>query len=183
MLLPSIRFFFKRKWRISESGISDSGSWASAECRILTGNAPNLVDIFHDIFATGLEVGEEGDAVGDGLESVNIELDADGVGNGNQMEDSIGGTSKNHSQNLNACLSGAFDMLEHCMHTMAFSNADLVMISRGRMFFSRRFRITDPMDAHSSCFSLDSAGKDDEPGTVMPNASAALAIVLAVYIY
>ena len=39
-----------------------------------------------------------------------------------------------------------------------------------------------PTDAHSSCFSKDSAGNDEDPGNVMPRASAALAIVLAVYI-
>ena len=43
--------------------------------------------------------------------------------------------------------------------------------------------MTGPTDAHSSCFSKDSAGKDEDPGKVMPRASAALAIVLAVYIY
>jgi len=65
---------------------------------------------------------------------------------------------------------------------MAFSKADRVMISRGRMFFSSRVRITGPMESHSSCFSCDSAGKDDEPGSVIPKASAALAMVFAVYI-
>ena len=39
-----------------------------------------------------------------------------------------------------------------------------------------------PTDAHSSSFSKDSAGNDEDPGKVMPSASAALAIVLAVYI-
>ena len=66
--------------------------------------------------------------------------------------------------------------------TIAFSNADLVMISRGSMFFSRRLYITFPIEAHSLCFSKDSAGKDDDPGIVIPSASAALAIVFAVYI-
>lgn len=42
--------------------------------------------------------------------------------------------------------------------------------------------MTGPMEAHSSCFSRDSAGKDDEPVMVMPKASAALAMVFAVYI-
>ena len=40
-----------------------------------------------------------------------------------------------------------------------------------------------PTDAHSWSFSKDSAGNDEDPGNVMPRASAALAIVLAVYIY
>lgn len=42
--------------------------------------------------------------------------------------------------------------------------------------------MTPPTAAHSSCFSWDSAGKDEEPGMVIPMASAALAMVLAVYI-
>lgn len=42
--------------------------------------------------------------------------------------------------------------------------------------------MTGPTEAHSSCFSFDSAGKEEEPGRVIPSASAALAIVLAVYI-
>ena len=66
---------------------------------------------------------------------------------------------------------------------MAFSNAERVMISRGRIFFWRRLSIASPTRAHSSCFSLDSAGKEDEPGRVIPRASVALAMVLAVYIF
>lgn len=65
---------------------------------------------------------------------------------------------------------------------MAFSNAERVMISRGRMFVSRRLYMTGPIEAHSSCFSCDSAGNEEEPGRVIPSASMALAIVLAVYI-
>lgn len=67
--------------------------------------------------------------------------------------------------------------------TMAFSNAERVMISRGRMFFSRRLYMTGPIEAHSSCFSCDSAGNEEEPGRDIPSASMALAIVLAVYIW
>ena len=40
-----------------------------------------------------------------------------------------------------------------------------------------------PTFLHSSTFSGDSAGNDDEPGNVIPKASIALAIVFAVYIY
>jgi hypothetical protein len=40
-----------------------------------------------------------------------------------------------------------------------------------------------PTESHSSCFSGHSAGYDDEPGNVIPSASAALAIVFAVYIW
>src|ERR1700761_906 len=67
--------------------------------------------------------------------------------------------------------------------TIAFSKAERVIISRGSIFCARRPCITAPTDAHSSCFSFDSAGKEDEPGRVIPKASAALAIVLAVYIW
>jgi hypothetical protein len=67
-------------------------------------------------------------------------------------------------------------------HTMAFSNAVRVMMSRGHMFRSSNTRIVSPIVVHSSSFSCDSAGKDDEPGRVIPSASAALAIVFAVYI-
>ena len=66
---------------------------------------------------------------------------------------------------------------------MAFSNADRVIMSLGSMFFSRRLYMWGPTDAHSSCFSFDSAGYEEDPGRVMPRASAALAMVFAVYIY
>ena len=67
--------------------------------------------------------------------------------------------------------------------TIAFSNAERVMMSRGRIFFSKRLRMTEPTLAHSCIFSGDSAGYEDDPGRVMPKTSAALAIVFAVYIY
>lgn len=40
-----------------------------------------------------------------------------------------------------------------------------------------------PMLSHSSSLSFTSAGKDEDPGSVIPRASAALAIVFAVYIW
>jgi hypothetical protein len=51
------------------------------------------------------------------------------------------------------------------------------------MFFSSRFRMTSPIESHSACFSGYSAGKEEDPGRVIPMASAAEAIVLAVYIF
>src|SRR5688572_22956256 len=66
---------------------------------------------------------------------------------------------------------------------MAFSKAERVIISRGRMVLDNKLCIASPTAAHSSCFSCDSAGYDEEPGSVMPSASAALAMVFAVYIY
>lgn len=43
--------------------------------------------------------------------------------------------------------------------------------------------MTSPIESHSANLSGYSAGKDDEPGSVIPMASAADAMVLAVYIY
>jgi hypothetical protein len=43
--------------------------------------------------------------------------------------------------------------------------------------------MTGPIESHSAFFSGYSAGKEDEPGSVMPKASVADAIVFAVYIY
>lgn len=43
--------------------------------------------------------------------------------------------------------------------------------------------MAEPTDAHSCSFSGYSAGKDEEPGSVMPRASAHEAIVFAVYIW
>lgn len=66
--------------------------------------------------------------------------------------------------------------------TIAFSNADRVIISRGKIFCSSSLRIALPTESHSFNLSCSSAGNDDDPGRVIPIASAALAIVLAVYI-
>lgn len=56
------------------------------------------------------------------------------------------------------------------------------MMSRGRMFFSSMVSIAGPTRSHSSCFSLYAVGVEDEPGRVMPIASAAEAIVLRVVV-
>ena len=69
------------------------------------------------------------------------------------------------------------------IHTMAFSKAERVMISPGQMFFSKRLYKVVPTESHSANFSGLSAGNEDEPGSVIPRASAALAIVFAVYIF
>jgi len=149
----------------------------------------NLVNVFHNILATGFDVGKEGDSVRDILEVIDSEFNTDRVGHRDEMQYGIGGTAKDHRENLQNInmrkgkknVKKKMKGLRLCL-TMAFSNADRVMISRGRMFFSRRPYITGPTAAHSSCFSFDSAGKEDDPGKVMPSASIALAIVLAVYI-
>lgn len=50
----------------------------------------NAEQISHDVLAGGLQIGQEGDAVGDGLEVLNSELHANGVSDGDQVEDGIG---------------------------------------------------------------------------------------------
>ena len=65
--------------------------------------------------------------------------------------------------------------------TIAFSSAERVMMSRGLMSFSRRVRIAKPASRHSCCLAGEMAGLEEEPGRVMPRASIAVAIVLAVY--
>ena len=52
--------------------------------------AANVVQVFEDVLAGRLEVGEEGCAVGDGLEVFYGQLDADAVRDGDQVEDGIG---------------------------------------------------------------------------------------------
>ncbi len=64
--------------------------------------------------------------------------------------------------------------------TIAFSNAARVMMSRGFKSSSSRRRIAAPARRHSSCFAGSSAGVDELPGRLMPSASIADAIVLAV---
>lgn len=59
------------------------------------GGTTNLAEILHDVLAGGLEVSEEGDSVGNGLEVVDSELDANGVGDGDEMEDGVGAATKN----------------------------------------------------------------------------------------
>ena len=63
---------------------------------------------------------------------------------------------------------------------IAFSNAALVMIWRGVMPFSSRLTTASPERRAHSMRSSEVAGADDEPGSAMPSASAAVAMVLAV---
>src|SRR5690606_24651336 len=53
----------------------------------------NLMDVGHDVFAGWLEIGKKWDPVRDGLEIVNGEFDANGVGHGDQMKDGVGRTT------------------------------------------------------------------------------------------
>lgn len=50
----------------------------------------NVVQVRHDVLARGLQVSKEGNTVGDGLEVVDGQLDADGVGDGEQVENGVG---------------------------------------------------------------------------------------------
>lgn len=53
----------------------------------------------HDVLATGLQVGQEGSAVADLLEVVDGQLDANGVGNGDQVQNGVGATTKDVDDN------------------------------------------------------------------------------------
>lgn len=50
-----------------------------------TGDTADFVDIFHDIFATGFDVGEEGDAIGYRLEIIQREGQTDGASHGDEV--------------------------------------------------------------------------------------------------
>src|SRR5215469_18736306 len=65
---------------------------------------------------------------------------------------------------------------------MAFSNASLVMISDGRIPRLSRFTTAAPAAAESFSFSFETAACAELLGRLIPNASIAEAIVLAVYI-
>ena len=65
---------------------------------------------------------------------------------------------------------------------MAFSKAFFVMMSRGRMFWLMRFTTAAPASKQSINFSSLTAAWAELFGRLMPRASIALAMVLAVYI-
>ncbi len=64
---------------------------------------------------------------------------------------------------------------------MAFSNASRVRMSRGLMSRSSSLSTASPAARQSSSLSLSSAFWAELPGRLMPRASMALAMVLAVY--
>jgi hypothetical protein len=76
-------------------------SWQGSR---LAWGASNPVDVLHDVLSTWLQVGKEGDTVGYRLEVVNGESDVDGVCHGDEVEDSVGGSTKSHSQDLSSAL-------------------------------------------------------------------------------
>lgn len=51
------------------------------------------MQVGHDVFARGFQVREEGNAIRDGLEVFNVELDADGVGHGDEVQYGVGRAS------------------------------------------------------------------------------------------
>mmetsp|Transcript_721 Transcript_721/g.2356 ORF Transcript_721/g.2356 Transcript_721/m.2356 type:complete len:267 (-) Transcript_721:643-1443(-) len=65
--------------------------------------------------------------------------------------------------------------------TIAFSNAVRVMMSRGLRSFSSMLRTAAPALKHSTAFRGSSAGTEELYGRVIPSASIAVAMVLAVY--
>ena len=64
---------------------------------------------------------------------------------------------------------------------MEFSNAALVIISRGLMSKRNKFITASPARRQSIFFSLETASCADDPGKLIPKASIAEAIELAVY--
>jgi hypothetical protein len=63
------------------------------------GSATNVVKILEDVLARRLEVSKERCAVRDGLEVVDGESDANGVRDGNQVEDSVGAATSDVHEN------------------------------------------------------------------------------------
>ena len=59
----------------------------------------DIVQVVEHILARGLEVGQERNPVGDGLEVLNGKLDTDGVGHGDQVKDGVGRTASDVNQN------------------------------------------------------------------------------------
>ena len=79
------------------------------------------MNVLHHVLAGGLEVGDEGNAVGDGLPVIEGEGDTDGVRHGDEVE---------HTALVEP--PSAMTMV------MAFSDAAQVMMSRGLRSISRR---------------------------------------------
>jgi hypothetical protein len=77
-------------------GLAGDGHAGAVEHALLeqvldqAGGAADVVEVLEDVLAGRLEVGEERCAVGNGLEVVDGESDADRVGNGDQVEDGVG---------------------------------------------------------------------------------------------
>src|SRR5690554_8064095 len=82
----------------------------------------------------------------------------------------------------NKCKTALVDPPQAITRVMAFSKALRVMISLGFISLSNNQRIACPASRQSSRFSGDIASCAELPGKLIPKASIAVAIVLAVYI-
>lgn len=86
-------------------GLSGDGQAVSVDQAFLEevlqdgGGASDTVDVLHDILSRGLQVGQKGDAGADALEVIDGQLDVHGAGDGNQVEDGVGGASQDHGEN------------------------------------------------------------------------------------
>lgn len=54
--------------------------------------------VLEDVLARRLQVGQEGNAVGDALEIIDGEFDADAVGDSDKVEDGVGASAENHDE-------------------------------------------------------------------------------------
>jgi hypothetical protein len=111
----------------------------------------------------GFTSAEDGDAFADAGEVIEGELDVHGVGHGEEVEDGVGRAAEGGET------------------VMAFSKALRVMMSRGRMFFLMRLRTAAPALRQSLALLLGDGGWAELLGRLMPRASMAVAMVLAVY--
>src|SRR5690606_9928366 len=128
------------------------------------GDAPRPVEVFHHVATARLEIGETGRPVAHGLEVVDHERDAPAA-----------------CATAMRWRTALVEPPSTVTNVMAFSKAARVMMSLGRRSRSRSPRSAAPAAVHSSSFAGSVAGMDALYGSVMPRASAALAIVLAVY--
>mmetsp|Transcript_46316 Transcript_46316/g.144899 ORF Transcript_46316/g.144899 Transcript_46316/m.144899 type:complete len:355 (+) Transcript_46316:1223-2287(+) len=71
------------------------------------GRAADALHVLHYVGAGGLEVGEEGHAVGHGLEVVRRELDAHGVRHGDEVQHGVGGAARGHDHDHGVLEGGA----------------------------------------------------------------------------
>ena len=69
---------------------------ASSSSRITTGHPPDAVDVGHVVAAMGLGVGQVGHPGGHLVEVVELELHPRLVGDGQQVEDGVGGAAQRH---------------------------------------------------------------------------------------
>lgn len=65
-----------------------------------TWDTTDPVDILHDVLSTRSQVGQERDPIRDVLELVEREFDPDRVGDGDQVQDGVGGTAEGHGEYL-----------------------------------------------------------------------------------